>query len=177
MLGRYTTSQEEETRAVADLVAARWDPADASTAAVLCRRRAQFPAVVAALRKRGLPVRVLGLGGLLATPEVVDLRAALQAAHDPGRGDAVVRLLTNLRLGAADLHALQDWARTLARRATGRLAADPDRRLDPRAEASLAEAVDHPPEPGWQGERGTTLSAAGAARVRHLGRCSARSAP
>ncbi|KGM01103.1 3'-5' exonuclease, partial [Cellulomonas cellasea] len=69
-----------------------------------------------ALRDAGLPVEVVGLGGLLATPEVVDLVAMLQAAHDPSRGDALMRLLTGARtrLGAADLHALAAWSAELA---------------------------------------------------------------
>ena len=41
---------------------------ESPTAAVLCRTRAQFPLVEAALRARGLPVEVVGLGGLLHVP-------------------------------------------------------------------------------------------------------------
>jgi DNA helicase-2/ATP-dependent DNA helicase PcrA len=112
---------EEEADAVAEWVAERWrsgaHPDGRSTAAVLCRARAQFPAIEVALRHRGLPVEVVGLGGLLSTPEVVDVVALLQAAHDPSRGDSLLRLLTGprLNLGAADLHALGSWAADLAR--------------------------------------------------------------
>ena len=42
--------------------------------------RSQFAAVEVALRRRGLPVEVVGLGGLLTTPEVVDVVATI-AAH------------------------------------------------------------------------------------------------
>ncbi|MFD1504421.1 ATP-dependent helicase [Georgenia yuyongxinii] len=169
VLGGYLLGQADEAAQVAAFLAARWTPSSPETAAVLCRKRSQFPDVVQALRAAGLPARVLGLGGLLATPEVVDLRATLQAAHDAGRGDALMRLLTNLRLGAADLHALQDWARELARTAAAELTDDDARRLDPREESSLAEAVDRPPAAGWTSRRGHTMSAAGAARVRRLG--------
>lgn len=133
---------EEEAQAVTDFVVARWRPEGGPgvdggapapggsrvTAAVLCRKRAQFPVIHRALRAAGLPVEVVGLGGLLATPEVVDLVALLQASHDPSRGDALMRLLTGARtrLGAADLHALADWS---AHQARG---------LDPRAAAALA---------------------------------------
>ncbi|WP_454860723.1 3'-5' exonuclease [Promicromonospora soli] len=112
---------EEEADAVAEWVAERWrsdaHPDGRATAAVLCRARAQFPAIEVALRRRGLPVEVVGLGGLLSTPEVVDVVALLQAAHDPSRGDSLLRLLTGprLNLGAADLHALGSWAADLAR--------------------------------------------------------------
>ncbi|GGM13857.1 UvrD-helicase domain-containing protein [Promicromonospora citrea] len=116
-----TATLEEEAEAAAEWVAERWrsgaHPEGRTTAAVLCRARAQFPALEVALRRRGLPVEVVGLGGLLTTPEVVDVVALLQAAHDPSRGDALLRLLTGprLNLGAADLHALGSWAADLAR--------------------------------------------------------------
>ena len=122
---------EEEADAVAEWVAERWrsgaHPDGRSTAAVLCRARAQFPAIEVALRRRGLPVEVVGLGGLLSTPEVVDVVALLQAAHDPSRGDSLLRLLTGprLNLGAADLHALGSWAADLARLDDPRRAAAP----------------------------------------------------
>jgi len=169
VIGLYATSQREEAARVAEFLAERWTPAGEETAAVLCRKRSQFAGVVRALQERGLPYRVIGMGGLLATPEVVDVRAALQAAHDASRGDALMRLLTNLRLGITDLHALQDWARHLARRAAVALTDDEERRLDPREESSLVEAVENPPAVGWTSPRGHTMSAAGAARVRELG--------
>lgn len=86
------------------------------SAAVLCRTRSQFDAIMAALIAADVPVEVVGLGGLLNTPEVTDVVAMLQAMHDPSRGDALIRLLTNPRwqLGIKDLHALSRWARKLA---------------------------------------------------------------
>ena len=116
----------------------RWRPArpgrERVTAAVLCRKRSQFEPLRRALRAQGLPVEVVGLGGLLSAPEVVDLVAALQAAHDPSRGDALMRLLTGARtrLGAADLHALAAWSGELAARH------DVGRRLGRRADAGSA---------------------------------------
>ncbi|MGC4175594.1 UvrD-helicase domain-containing protein [Demequina sp.] len=86
------------------------------TLAVLCRRRAQFGPIVDALRVAEVPYEVVGLGGLLDTPEVSDLVALLQVAHDPSRGDALMRLLTGARLnlGPGDLAALHDRAEVLA---------------------------------------------------------------
>ncbi|UFU03946.1 ATP-dependent helicase [Ruania suaedae] len=111
----YLETAAEEAARVADFVREHWGP-DAP-AAVLCRRRAQFPLVEAALRARGLPCQVVGLAGLLSTPEVADVRAALQVAHDPARGDALMRLLTgpSVNLGASDLRVLAEWSRTQAR--------------------------------------------------------------
>ncbi|WP_240675367.1 ATP-dependent DNA helicase [Cellulomonas endophytica] len=113
---------EDEAAAIAEhllAVRAAVDPdGEVPTAAVLCRRRSQFGLLRQVLTAAGLPVEVVGLGGLLTTPEVVELVAALQVAHDPARGDAAVRLLAGgrVRLGAADLHALSDWSRELVER-------------------------------------------------------------
>src|SRR5258708_2274795 len=85
--------------------------------AVLCRKRAQFPAIRSALEARGIPVEVVGLGGLLTVPEVADIVATLQVMHDPAASGALARLLTSPRgrIGAADLVALGRRARQLAR--------------------------------------------------------------
>ena len=90
--------------------------------AVLCRKRAQFPALRAALEAAGIPVEVVGLGGLLTVPAVTDIVATLQVLHDPAASGALVRLLTSSRwrIGPADLVALGRRARTLAS------AADPE---------------------------------------------------
>ncbi|HZB49900.1 MAG TPA: ATP-dependent helicase, partial [Mycobacteriales bacterium] len=78
---------------------------EARTVAVLCRRRSQFDLIARALRARGVPVELVGLGGLLATPEVRDLVSTLQVVSDPTAGAALARLLTGARwrVGARDL--------------------------------------------------------------------------
>ena len=85
--------------------------------AVLCRKRAQFPALRRAMEDSGIPVEVVGLGGLLTVPEVQDVVATLRVLHDPAASDAVARLLTGprWRIGPADLVALGRRARELAR--------------------------------------------------------------
>jgi DNA helicase-2/ATP-dependent DNA helicase PcrA len=100
----------------ADEIAQRWrlaaDERDRPpTAAVLVRRRADMTDIATALRARGLPVEVVGIGGLLDEPEVRDLVSALRVLIDPLAGAAAARLLTGARwrLGAADLAAL--WKR------------------------------------------------------------------
>ena len=106
---------------LAEQVAARWRAAVEATgtpptAAVLVRRRADMAGIAAALRARGLPVEVVGLGGLLDEPEVRDLVSALRVLVDPLAGTAAARLLTGSRwrLGAADLAALWRRAKELA---------------------------------------------------------------
>ena len=87
-----------------------------SDIAVLCRKRAQFAALRTALEARGVPVEVVGLGGLLTVPEVADIVATLQVMHDPAASGALARLLTSprWRIGPADLVALGRRARSLA---------------------------------------------------------------
>lgn len=167
---------EDEAAAVARFVAARWRPEGPDgprvSAAVLCRKRSQFEALAPALRAAGLPVEVVGLGGLLSTPEVVDLVAALQAAHDPSRGDALMRLLTGARtrLGAADLHALAAWARELAARGPGRAGASDTaaRERDVVDERSIVDALDDLPLPGWRSHDGRVLTDEARSRLTHL---------
>ena len=115
----YYETIEDEAEGIAQYIKERWQPGETS-AAVLCRKRSQFPLLESTLRAHGIPVEVIGLGGLLATPEVVDVVAFLEAAHDPSRGDSVMRLLTGPRfnLGAADLIALGTFARNLSRGAS-----------------------------------------------------------
>ena len=121
---------EDEAAHVASWVRQHWlDGRGARTsasAAVLCRKRSQFPSVIDALEAAGLPVEVVGLGGLLTTPEVSDIVALLWVVQDPSRGDHLMRLLTGplCRLGAADLDGLAAWARFLQRRDGAGPAAD-----------------------------------------------------
>ena len=86
-------------------------------AAVLCRKRSMFGRLRAALEARGVPVEVVGLGGLLSVPEVADLRATLMVLDDPAADAALLRLLTGprWRIGPRDLAALGRRARALLR--------------------------------------------------------------
>ncbi len=86
------------------------------TTAVLMRRRRDMEPLAMALRAQGLPVEVVGLGGLLSEPEIADLLALLQVLVDPTAGAAAIRLLTGARwqLGMADLDALSRRAAALA---------------------------------------------------------------
>ncbi|MGH3301705.1 MAG: UvrD-helicase domain-containing protein [Streptosporangiaceae bacterium] len=88
-----------------------------SDIAVLCRKRSQFAALRTAFEACGIPVEVVGLGGLLTVPEVADVVSTLQVMHDPTASAPLARLLTSprWRIGPADLVALGRRARTLAR--------------------------------------------------------------
>ncbi|MDQ1295423.1 MAG: ATP-dependent helicase UvrD/PcrA, partial [Actinomycetota bacterium] len=180
VLVHWHTTVEAEAAAVADWVKQTWLPenrtnAPRPTAAVLCRTRSQFPAVEGALRARGLPVEVVGLGGLLHAPEIADLRAALEVLHDPGRGDCLLRLLTGpaWQLGARDLDALGCWSSQLLSRARPRRGTAPRNAPEATADAvderSLVEAVDTLPPPDWSGPDGQTLSDTARRRLERLG--------
>ncbi|MFI5931730.1 UvrD-helicase domain-containing protein [Actinoplanes sp. NPDC051494] len=86
------------------------------TSAVLVRVRSQIPAIEEALRARGLPVEVVGLGGLLDTPEVRDVVCTLRVLADPTDGASLLRLLTGARwrIGPRDLVALHRRSRAIA---------------------------------------------------------------
>lgn len=113
-VARYETAVDEAA-AVAEWIAARRAEKPNTTAAVLCRKRSQFAAILEAFASRDIPAEAVGLGGLLSTPEVVDLLNLLWVVDDPTRGDKFMRLLTHgsLRLGPADLVALHRWAKEL----------------------------------------------------------------
>ncbi|WP_227996210.1 ATP-dependent helicase [Nocardia australiensis] len=86
------------------------------TSAVLVRRNADAAPLAEALREQGLPVEIVGLGGLLATPEVADIVATLRLIAEPGAGSAAMRVLTGARwrIGVADIAALARRARDLS---------------------------------------------------------------
>ncbi|NEE04131.1 ATP-dependent DNA helicase [Phytoactinopolyspora halotolerans] len=115
VVGLHLTA-EDEAADVARRARAFWDASPPGrSAAVLVRTRSQIPRLETALRALDLPVEVVGVGGLLATPEVSDIVATLRVIADPGRGDALMRLLTGARwrIGPRDLDALARWARRL----------------------------------------------------------------
>jgi DNA helicase-2/ATP-dependent DNA helicase PcrA len=124
--------------------------------AVLVRLRGQIPALAAALRARGLPVEVVGLGGLLDTPEVRDVVCTLRVLADPTDGAALLRLLTGARwrIGPRDLVALHRRAKAIAAERRALAAGDgPELAVDALDEATLVEALaDLGPARGYSAE-------------------------
>ncbi|MDX5399104.1 MAG: PD-(D/E)XK nuclease family protein, partial [Actinomycetes bacterium] len=80
-----------------------------------------------------------------------------QVAHDAARGDALMRLLTNERLGLADLRVLADWSAVLG-----------GRDGEPGETATIVEAVDHLPPQSWVNADGLALTDEGRRRVERL---------
>ena len=114
-----------EAELIAKFLAQRWSPS--KSMAVLCRTRSQFTPIVAALIERGIPVEVVGLGGLLDVPEVADVRALMSVALDPTSADRLMRLIDLVGIDAADLDVVWSFARELvnARASAGSSGAEP----------------------------------------------------
>src|SRR4051794_2348096 len=115
-VGLYGTVAEE-TEAFADRLAECWNTRPDGrppTVAVLVRARKQLPGIAAALRERGVPVEVVGLGGLLEVPEVSDVVATLTVLVDPTAGDALGRPLTGARSRGGPRHLAALGARARA---------------------------------------------------------------
>ena len=110
------------------------------TAAMLFRARKTQGAFIEALRKNGVKFHVLGLGGLMAEPEIADLVSALAVVNDPTAGSELVRLLagSRWRIGAKDLHSLGRVASWLRDRDYAQRALDDD--VKEALRASVAEA-------------------------------------
>lgn len=121
---RFPHTVDEEADQVAGWFAERRrqhaasDSDRAHTGAVLFRSKRHMQTFAAALARHGIPHRILGLGGLLSTPEVVDVVSMLRVIHDPTAGSALIRLLVGPRfaIGVADMAALHDVATALAGR-------------------------------------------------------------
>ena len=120
VMGRFATDEEEAAAIARDLLKFRVTDFEAvrcapvpPAMAVLCRRRAQMECIRRELEANGIPYEIVGLGGLLDTPEIVDLVSTLRVLADPGRSDSLMRLLA-ARDGGSVL-------RTSWRSVTGRL--------------------------------------------------------
>lgn len=151
--------------------------------AVLVRVRSDYPAVYAALLAEGLPVEVVGLGGLLSLPEVADLVAVLSVLDDPTSNAELVRLLTGprWRIGPRDLVTLGRRAQELVRETSGSSPAggtgpvvepsmldeddsaleDAVAGIDPCDVVALADALDRPGRGPWSAEALERLTAMG----------------
>lgn len=155
-------SWEQEVQWVAAQVRAAVDTGTSpGECAVLVRARRDFGDLHAALIEQGLPVEVVGLGGLLALPEVADVVAVLEVVDEPTANAALLRLLTGprWRLGVRDLAQLGRQGRQLLRPTTDH-AEDPElgedaaleeavAGIDPCDVVSLADVLERPGHRGW----------------------------
>lgn len=131
-----------------------------TTGAILFRSKKHMVRFGDALGRHGIPHRILGLGGLLSTPEVVDVVSALRVVSDPSAGSALIRLLAGPRwaVGLPDLRELAALARRIARHDAALQPLAPEVVEQIRGSAgddggSLVDALDfvlrHPSDHGW----------------------------
>jgi DNA helicase-2/ATP-dependent DNA helicase PcrA len=114
--GIYETV-ETESQAIAEYFKALWNPAEGKSFAVLVRKRSQIASIENALREQGLPVEVIGIGGLIHIPEVADVVTLMKIITDPDAGSSLMRHLTGPRinLGPRDIAALGAFSRERAK--------------------------------------------------------------
>ncbi|PJJ71616.1 DNA helicase-2/ATP-dependent DNA helicase PcrA [Diaminobutyricimonas aerilata] len=148
------------------------------SAALLLRTRKTLPFFLTALRDAGIPTHVLGVGGLLAEPEIADLVCALTVVHDPTAGSPLLRLLagSRWRLGAKDLAALRDVGDWLRDRDYAQRSFDDDVRAGMRASLadgegrSIVDALDFVAHARDDHRELTRFSPVGLERLRDAGR-------
>jgi DNA helicase-2/ATP-dependent DNA helicase PcrA len=125
------------------------DPVDGRTwpawrdVAVLVRSKRLLGPIREALEQRDVPVEVVGLSGLLETPEIVDLVSVLRVIDDPGANVALTRVLLGprWRIGYRHLVRLARWA---SRHNRGLKEGLPGEDPDPGdVSFALSEALDH----------------------------------
>ncbi|MGW8484301.1 ATP-dependent DNA helicase [Microbacterium sp. NPDC055903] len=144
---RFPLTVDDEAAEVADWFSVRRAEHEGGsrphTGAILFRSKRHMQTFAGALAARGIPHRILGLGGLLATPEVVDVVSTLRVLHDPNAGSALIRLLVGPRfsVGVADMAALHGLAAELSRRDSGLLPLPEELRQRIRASRGADEAV------------------------------------
>lgn len=157
------TEAENIAELLGDLLTGQTDDAS-RTAAVLCRRRAQFGPLAEALDAAGVPYEIVGLSGLLSTPEVIEVVAILQVLADPARSDALMRVMTNprWRIGPADLWVLHEHAVQLT---AGNHTDTVDEDVD---ESSVIEALMSLPTADFTSRTGRQFSVEGHRRLNQL---------
>lgn len=119
LIGAATEAEEAvlAARSCAELLdAGRAGGTTPPTIAMLFRRRAPMATFARALSDAGVPHHVVGLGGVITSPEVTDLMAFLRVAFDPDSGNWLIRLLLgpHVGLGPADIQQLHAVSRRLA---------------------------------------------------------------
>ena len=131
VVAEFTSWQEEADWIANDLAQAHdsgslaWDQA-----AILVRRNSDTGAIFEACRRRGVPIAVNDLGGLLSIEVIAQVWAMMRLVTDVNANPEVVEILSGprFRIGAADLARLGRRARELAAGSDPRLL---DALLDP----------------------------------------------
>ena len=108
--------------------------------AVLCRTSRLFPSLQRAFADRDVPVEIVGLAGLLKTPEVVEVLSYARAVASPLESVALGRILLGprYRVGFTDLACVAAWAKGKTYELR-----DEDEDLSDEIPFLVAEALEH----------------------------------
>jgi DNA helicase-2/ATP-dependent DNA helicase PcrA len=114
-VGWFVSERDEAAWIAEDIQRQHHNGTAYSNIAILVRKRAWIPMLVAALREFDVPTSVSDPGTLLTVPEVADVVAWLRIVADPDDEPALLRILVGgqYRLGLADLDALRRHAKTV----------------------------------------------------------------
>ncbi|BDU11135.1 ATP-dependent DNA helicase [Aurantimicrobium sp. INA4] len=106
----------DEAEAVAQWLKERVN--EKTTSAMLCRSLKGIEPFKRALDEHGVPYHVVGLGGLLDEPVIVDLVCTLRVLHDATADSELVRLLTGARWAIApkDIVGLSEISKWMSER-------------------------------------------------------------
>ncbi|MEX2274792.1 MAG: ATP-dependent DNA helicase [Actinomycetota bacterium] len=135
-----------ESEAIAERIVALHDQGEPwREHAVLCRTSRLFPTLQLSCARRGVPVEIVGLAGLLQMPEVVEVLAYARAAADPEASVALARILLGprYRVGARDMAGVAAWAKGRNHRPRGHEIREEDEDLSDELPVLFAEALEH----------------------------------
>ncbi|WP_423923211.1 UvrD-helicase domain-containing protein [Frigoribacterium sp. 2-23] len=160
-----------------EALAIRRPDGSSRSAALLFRSKKTIPQFVEALQRHQVPYHVLGVGGLLQRPEVVDLVSCLRVLHDPSAGSELIRLMAGARhrIGLADIAALRGVSSWLFSHDHAQQRLDADVAASFRASVavgehgSLVDALDFVTTAPESHRQLAAFSADGVQRLRRLG--------
>ncbi|WP_336658462.1 ATP-dependent helicase [Leucobacter sp. USHLN153] len=152
---RYPETVHEERVAVAEWLRDAREShlaahGELPTAAVIFRTRAPMASFAASLAEAGVPAQIVGLGGLLTTPEVTDVVCTLRCLWYADAGNELLRLLAGprFRIGVSDLAGLREAARWFGERDVAQRPLSPEERApdsvlpDPDRSYTVIDALD-----------------------------------
>ena len=115
-----------------------------NTSALLLRSRSNMAVFADAMTQAGLEVEVVGLGGLLELPEIVDLVSALRVINSTDSGSALIRLLAGprWRIGVKDIQQLSAYAHYRAKTFDAELASRLRASVAAEDSSSIVDALD-----------------------------------
>ncbi|HUH52555.1 MAG TPA: ATP-dependent DNA helicase [Microbacteriaceae bacterium] len=140
----------------------------APTSAIIFRMRKHMNVFAEELAKKSIPYKIVGLGGLLSTPEVADIVSVLRVLWFVDAGSELIRVLSGPRfaIGIADISGLRDYAQFLDRKYQKQI--QPDQVLA-RQSVTIIDALDRLLSNSDSAILKTLISAEGITRMKLAG--------